>query len=100
MRIQGSDNHMKPRIPAISILYLLVIMLAVGCSEDNPISTDGTTQTLKWEQTKGPAGGTVTQIVENADGHLFVKTTPRGAARVLLKVVDNNPSAVIKAINE
>jgi len=25
---------------------------------------------------------------------------PRGAARVLLKVVDNNPKAVIKAINE
>ncbi len=25
---------------------------------------------------------------------------PRGTARVLLKVVDNNPSAVIKAINE
>lgn len=25
---------------------------------------------------------------------------PRGAARVLLKVVDNNPEAVIKAINE
>ncbi len=26
--------------------------------------------------------------------------TPRGAARVLLKVVDNNPKAVIKAIGE
>jgi len=26
--------------------------------------------------------------------------TPRGAARVLLKVVDQNPRAVIKAINE
>ncbi len=25
---------------------------------------------------------------------------PRGTARILLKVVDNNPSAVIKAINE
>ncbi len=26
--------------------------------------------------------------------------TPRGTARILLKVVDNNPKAVIKAINE
>ena len=26
--------------------------------------------------------------------------TPRGAARVLLKIVDQNPQAVIKAINE
>ena len=25
---------------------------------------------------------------------------PRGAARVLLKIVDNNPKAVIKAVNE
>jgi putative transcriptional regulator len=26
--------------------------------------------------------------------------TPRGTARILLKIVDNNPKAVIKAINE